>query len=82
MYLQTKFLANPIDQFMLALNKRFRLNFMVAKTIGEIGALILALIMQGPIGIGTIIITFLIIGPIIQYMNIPIAKRYESLIKR
>ena len=81
MYLQTKFPANPIDQFMLALNKRFRLNFMVAKTIGEISALILALIMQGPIGIGTIIITFLI-GPIIQWMNIPIAKRYESLHKR
>jgi uncharacterized membrane protein YczE len=81
MYLQTKFPANPIDQLMISLHDRFRLNFMVAKTIGEVSALILAFALQGPIGIGTIIITFLI-GPIIQYINIPITKRYEILSKR
>jgi uncharacterized membrane protein YczE len=81
MYLQTKFPANPIDQLMISLNERFHLNFMVAKTIGEVSALILAFILQGPIGVGTIIITFLI-GPIIQLFNIPITKRYEMLIKR
>jgi uncharacterized protein len=81
MYLQTKFPANPIDQLMISLHERFRLNFMVAKTIGEVSALFLAFILQGPIGVGTIIITFLI-GPIIQYINIPVTKRYEILIKR
>ncbi|MGM0875953.1 MAG: YczE/YyaS/YitT family protein [Bacillota bacterium] len=81
MYLQTKFPANPIDQLMISLNERFHLNLMVAKTIGEVSALILAFFLQGPIGVGTIIITFLI-GPIIQYINIPITKRYEMLSKR
>jgi uncharacterized protein len=81
MYLQTKFPANPVDQLMLSLHERFHLNFMIAKTIGEVVALILAFLLQGPIGIGTIIITFLI-GPIIQWLNIPISKRYELLLKR
>ncbi|WP_307847912.1 YczE/YyaS/YitT family protein [Metabacillus bambusae] len=81
MYLQTKFPANPIDQLMISLHERFHLNFMLSKTIGEVCALILAFFFQGPIGLGTIIITFLI-GPIIQYINIPVSKRYEMLLKR
>lgn len=80
MYLQTNFPANPIDQLMISLHERFHLNFMMAKTIGEVTALILALVLQGPIGIGTIIITFLI-GPLIQYINVPMTKRYELLFK-
>lgn len=81
MYLQTKFPANPIDQLMISLHERFHLNFMIAKTIGEVTALILAFILQGPIGVGTIIITFLI-GPIIQWINKPMTKRYELLLRR
>ncbi|WP_299088925.1 membrane protein [uncultured Metabacillus sp.] len=81
MYLQTDFPANPIDQLMISLHERFHLNFMVGKTIGEVCALILAFFMQGPIGAGTILITFLI-GPFIQLINVPIARRYEMLIKR
>ncbi|PGT79086.1 YitT family protein [Bacillus sp. AFS040349] len=81
MYLQTKFPANPIDQLMISLHERFHLNFMIAKTIGEVTALILAFILQGPIGIGTIIITFLI-GPMIQWLNKPMTKRYELLLKK
>lgn len=38
---------------------------MVAKTIGEIVALIPALLLKGPIGVGTIIIIFAV-GPFIQ----------------
>lgn len=41
---------------------------MAAKTIGEVGALLLALLFAGPIGLGTIIITFAI-GPLIQLCN-------------
>ena len=81
MYLQTKFPANPIDQLMISLHERFQLNFMIAKTIGEVTALILAFILQGPIGVGTIIITFLI-GPMIQWINKPMTKRYELLLRR
>lgn len=64
-YLQAKFPSSPIDSFMMAIKERFRVNLMMAKTIGELVALVPALILQGPIGIGTIIITFTI-GPFVQ----------------
>jgi uncharacterized membrane protein YczE len=64
-YLQAKFPLNPIDNFMMAIKKRLSVNLMVAKTIGEIVALIPAILLKGPIGIGTIIITFAV-GPFIQ----------------
>ncbi|MGD6796253.1 YczE/YyaS/YitT family protein [Metabacillus indicus] len=67
-YLQTNFPANPIDQLMLTLHERFGLSLMAAKTIGEVAALLLALLFAGPIGLGTIIITFAI-GPLIQLCN-------------
>jgi uncharacterized membrane protein YczE len=64
-YLQARFPQSPIDNFMLAIKERFHVNLMMAKTIGEITALIPAFLLKGPIGIGTIIITFSI-GPFIQ----------------
>lgn len=64
-YLQAKFPLNPIDNFMMAIKKRLSVNLMVAKTIGEVVALIPALLLKGPIGVGTIIITFAV-GPFIQ----------------
>lgn len=64
-YLQAKFPQSPIDNFMLAIRERFRVNLMLAKTIGEITALIPAFFLNGPISYGTIIITFAV-GPAIQ----------------
>lgn len=64
-YLQPKFPLIPIDNFMMAIRFRFNVNLMMAKTIAEVFALVLALIAKGPIGIGTLIITFCI-GPCIQ----------------
>ncbi|MBD8069940.1 YczE/YyaS/YitT family protein [Bacillus sp. PS06] len=64
-YLQAKFPLSPIDQLMVAISKRLKVNLMIAKTMGELTALVLAFIFKGPIGIGTIIITFSI-GPLIQ----------------
>lgn len=64
-YLQAKFPISPIDGFMLALKERFRVNLMLAKTIGEVTALIPAFFLKGPIGVGTILIT-VAIGPCIQ----------------
>jgi len=65
-YLQPKFPLIPIDNFMMALRERFGLNLMVAKTLGELVALSAAFIFKGPIGIGTLIVTFAI-GPLIQF---------------
>ncbi|MEH7118156.1 membrane protein [Neobacillus vireti] len=64
-YLQAKFPQSPIDNFMLAIKERFHLNLMIAKTIGEITALIPAFLLNGPISYGTLIITFTV-GPAIQ----------------
>ncbi|PLS05800.1 YczE/YyaS/YitT family protein [Neobacillus cucumis] len=64
-YLQAKFPQSPIDNYMLAISERFGVNLMVAKTIGEITALIPAFFLHGPISYGTLIITFTV-GPAIQ----------------
>lgn len=65
-YLQAKFPLSPLDNLMLAISKRFKLRFGISKTIGEATGLVLALLAGGPIGIGTLIVTFGI-GPIIQF---------------
>ncbi|CAG9607198.1 YczE/YyaS/YitT family protein [Pseudoneobacillus rhizosphaerae] len=65
MYLQPKFPLNPIDNIMMGVSKRLNVSLVVAKTIGELIALVLALIVKGPIGYGTIIVT-IGIGPSIQ----------------
>ncbi|KMJ55950.1 membrane protein [Alkalihalophilus lindianensis] len=65
-YLQAKFAVIPIDRFMFVLQDLFGVRLMVAKTIGEVSALIAAFAAGGPIGVGTILVTFLI-GPLIQF---------------
>ncbi|MDV2886573.1 membrane protein [Alkalihalophilus pseudofirmus] len=65
-YLQAKFAVIPIDRFMFVLQDLFKVKLMVAKTIGEVTALITAFFAGGPIGVGTILVTFLI-GPMIQF---------------
>ncbi|OEH91335.1 YczE/YyaS/YitT family protein [Bacillus solimangrovi] len=77
LYLQSEFPINPIDHLMVVLHVRFNLSITVTKTIAEVAALVLAYIFNGPIGIGTIVITILI-GPIIGFFN-PILK---SLLQR
>lgn len=76
MYLQPKFPLNPIDNFMMGLSKRLGVSLVVAKTIGELIALVLALIVKGPIGYGTIIVT-IGIGPSIQ-LFIPFIEKVAT----
>lgn len=78
-YLQPKFPLIPIDNFMMALRERFNLNLMAAKTLGEVIALSAAFIFKGPIGIGTLIVTFAI-GPLIQLFYPYCEKLYNKLI--
>ncbi|MEH7378964.1 membrane protein [Bacillus sp. JJ1533] len=65
-YLQAKFPLSPLDNLMLAISTRFKLKYGISKTIAEATGLILALIVGGPIGIGTLVVTFGI-GPTIQF---------------
>ncbi|CAG9623635.1 YczE/YyaS/YitT family protein [Sutcliffiella rhizosphaerae] len=77
-YLQSKLPVIPIDNLMLGIQKRLKIKMMTAKTIGEVGALIAALIFKGPIGIGTFIITFGI-GPLIQLFFPVLERLYKKL---
>jgi uncharacterized membrane protein YczE len=72
-YIQTKFAITPVDQLMYVLHQRFGLSLMVSKTVGEVFALLMAFTLEGPIGLGTIIFTFLC-GPLIQFF-IPKIRR-------
>lgn len=80
-YLQSKFAVNPIDNFMVALRERFGFTLLVAKTIGEIVALVLALFVSGPIGIGTLVIT-IAIGPFIQLFFPHFEKLFQKITLR
>ncbi|WP_112179929.1 MULTISPECIES: YitT family protein [Paraliobacillus] len=75
-YLQPKFSLNPVDGFMVALKKRFHLSTMVAKTLTEATALVIAFLIGGPIGVGTFIILFGV-GPAIQLFE-PTANRMAT----
>jgi uncharacterized membrane protein YczE len=59
---------------MYALHQRFGLSLMVSKTIGEVIALAFAIVLEGPVGLGTVIFTFLC-GPLIQFF-IPMIERF------
>ena len=65
-YLQAKFAVIPIDGLMLAIHHKTGLSIRTSKTIGELLALLAAVILGGPIGIGTLAITFGI-GPLVQF---------------
>ncbi|TCS95077.1 hypothetical protein EDD58_103503 [Hazenella coriacea] len=64
-YLQAKFAPTSIDRLMYAISKLTGFSLRTSKTIGEVIALLLAWMIGGPIGIGTILITFLI-GPLLH----------------
>lgn len=67
-YLKANFAPTPVDQLMLSISERFQLSMMTSKTIGEVVALSFALYLQGPVGLGTIIVTFLF-GPLVEYFH-------------
>ncbi|WP_071458566.1 YczE/YyaS/YitT family protein [Bacillus massilinigeriensis] len=72
-YITAKFPLSPIDNLMIALKERLGVSLGVAKTIGEATAFVGALLLGGPIGLGTIIVTFGI-GPLIS-LFIPYTER-------
>jgi len=75
-YLQADFPVIPIDQFMISIHKRLGVSLGIAKTIGELTALLLAFLFKGPIGIGTLIVT-ISIGPLVQFF-LPKVERFKK----
>jgi uncharacterized protein len=65
-YLQAEFPASPMDTIMVAISTRFGLSYRSARMISEGLALAFAVVFQGAIGVGTIVVT-ITIGFIIQF---------------
>ncbi|WP_246070380.1 YczE/YyaS/YitT family protein [Paenibacillus kobensis] len=55
-YLRAQLPSVPNDELMLAVTERTGWQIYMTKTIGEAAALILAIILKGPVGVGTIIV--------------------------
>lgn len=67
-YIIPKLPANPTDDLMVALTEEKGISIMKAKLIIDTTCILIAFVLKGPIGIGTIIATVLI-GPLIDIIN-------------
>lgn len=77
-YLQSKLARNPVDNLMMTIRLRTGKSISFTKTSMELVVFVLAFFAGGPIGIGTIIVTF-IMGPLIQVFYTPVTKLKDSL---
>lgn len=80
-YLQSKLARNPVDNLMMAIRLRTGKSIAFTKTTMELIVFVLAFLAGGPIGIGTIIVTF-IIGPLIQFFYSPVTKFKEEFVMK
>ena len=77
-YLQSNIARNPVDNFMMIIKERIGKSLAFTKTIIELVILVIAFIIGGPIGIGTIIVS-IVIGPLIQLFYSPVTKLKKHL---
>lgn len=78
--IQPKFSPVPLEAILVTVSETFKISIRLIKTIIEGVLLIFAFIVGGPIGIGTIIITFSV-GPAIQFFYGPVGKIYKKVVK-
>ncbi|WP_102348455.1 YczE/YyaS/YitT family protein [Bacillus sp. Marseille-P3661] len=74
MYLQPKFSPAPPDGIQILIEEYFKIKLSTARTLFAVAVAVGALVFNGPIGIGTLIMVSTS-GPIIGFMY-PIAQRY------
>lgn len=79
-YLASKLPNTPLDYFMLAIKSKFNLSLMTSKIVSESSGLIIALLLGGPVGIGSIIIIFTI-GPMMQFLHTYSQNAFNKLTK-
>lgn len=58
LYISADLVKGPIDQLMINISNILKSNLWIGKTIMEVIFLIMVLLIGGPIGIGTVIVTF------------------------
>ncbi|WP_122639203.1 YczE/YyaS/YitT family protein [Romboutsia sp. Marseille-P6047] len=79
-YLVSELPNTPLDYFMLAIKSKFKLSLMTGKIVSETSGLIIALLLGGPVGVGSIIIIFTI-GPMMQFLFTYTKKYFNKLSK-
>ena len=77
-YLQSTIARNPMDTLMMAIQTLSGKSMAVSKTMMELGVLVIAFVLGGPIGLGTIFVA-LMIGPMIQFFHGPVTKLRHRL---
>ncbi|MGL5315161.1 MAG: YczE/YyaS/YitT family protein [Peptostreptococcaceae bacterium] len=73
LYLLPKLPPNPVDDLMVTLNEVTDLKLGTAKLIIDFVCIVLAFLLKGPIGIGTVLLTFLV-GPIVNIFHNRLCK--------
>lgn len=77
-YLIAEFPPNPIDCFMMSIKKGLHVSIAKAMTICEGSGFLFAFLVQGPIGLGTIL-AVIIYGPMIEFFNKQAHRVYARL---
>ena len=67
-YLKPKLPANPNDDITVSLHEVFHFKIGTAKLLVDLIAIGIALLIGGPIGVGTLLLTFLL-GPLVNIIN-------------
>ncbi|PSL44509.1 hypothetical protein B0H94_108121 [Salsuginibacillus halophilus] len=68
LYILPMFPRAPVDQLFLAVSERFNIGLGISQTIVAAGAATAGLLVGGPVGWGTLVITVLL-GPVIQFWH-------------
>lgn len=76
-YIIPKLPANPTDDLMVALTEEKEISIRKAKLAIDITCIIIAFLLKGPIGVGTIVATVLV-GPLVDIINKLIMKIFPQ----
>lgn len=68
LYIEARLPRTPMDGLMIALHERFRWSLNVSRIGIELSGVIIALLLSGPVGLGTVIIA-LTLGRVVQFSN-------------
>lgn len=77
-YIVSKLPPAPMEGLMIAISERFKLSFMISRTILSLIGFLLAVLLQGPVGIGTLLLA-LLLGQFVQICHRHSQKIYDKL---
>ncbi|RDY24414.1 hypothetical protein CHF27_003400 [Romboutsia maritimum] len=78
-YLVSNLPNTPLDYFMLAIKSKLNLSLMIGKITSESIGFLLAILLGGNVGVGSIIV-ILAIGPMMQVLQKPCINLYDKIL--